>query len=237
MSNPKPVPDDREYRWGPFLGRRLVFGILVLLLAWFIGHALTQRLCAQVLYEWAGSDLKIRQPAKAVERLEKAVALEPRDPVLWMRLGDAYHLLATMQPVEDGITNVREAQTAFATAFDLNPLDAEAAYRLAVEASLEEKVSADLFEKPSDSPYSARRYFEEALRLRPGSVQYHHAYARYLNMIGDLAALDQVVENTVRLYPSMVKWFEKEPFMDTSGSCRGPTRVGKGNVWKGGVPM
>ncbi len=212
MSNQEPGPDDRIPRRGVSVGRRLALVLLILLLTGTTGYTLTERLYAQALYEWAGDDLKDRKPAKAVERLEKAVGFGPSDPVLWIRLGDAYHQLATMRPVEDGLKHLRKAQTAFATAFSLNPLDAEAAYRVALEAAREEKISAALHEKPSDSPYNARRYFEEALRLRRGSVQYHHAYARYLNTIEDTVVLVQVVENTVRLRPRMVTWFKKEPF-------------------------
>gem|GEM_PF-6694361 len=210
MPSPKSRTDDHMCHWNTRVNRRIALALLVVLLTGVGGYMLAERLYAQVLYEWAWNDLNLRRPAIAVQRLEKAITFEPSDPDLWMRLGDAHHLLATMQPVADGLKNIREAQTAFATAFALNPLDAEAAYRTAAEAALDDAVSADLYEKPSGSPYSARHYFEEALRLRPGSVRYHHVYARYLSTIEDTAALAQVVENTVQLYPHIVKQLLKE---------------------------
>ena len=206
-----------------FYRRRRVLVCLVLILSSLACWGLGRRLWAELLYKGAGADLREMRPRAALFRMEKAVGLSPKEPAFWTRLGEARHLMARTEPLHEGKKRVLAAKNAFETAFSLDPLDPEAAFRLAEEAALLERISRDPGQKGEAPPGKARDLFETALRLRPGSARYHQAFTRYLGEKGDRPALAAAVAALVRVYPHAAKGLSKEPWWtpDLAGAVAG----------------
>jgi tetratricopeptide (TPR) repeat protein len=89
-------------------------------------------------------------------------------------------------------------------------LDAETAYGLARTESRLEQIYQRLKPEEKNNPYDALPYFERAIRLRPNSITFHYAMARYLFRHGKDKALFQIVRSTARIYPSAYTFLKKE---------------------------
>ena len=189
--------------------------LLVFSLAAF--YILYLRLISQIYYTKAIKFQKDVSLGLAVENYKKAAAYQPRDAKIWHKLAEANFSMGKNE------TSLRKAFFYTNTAKDLylqaaqnNPLDAETAYGLARAESRLEQLYQDLNPKEKNNPYHPLPYFERAIHLRPASVNYHHAMARYLFRHGQKEAVFQTVRSMVRMYPPAYNYLKKAPLWSPS---------------------
>ena len=97
-----------------------------------------------------------------------------------------------------------------------NPIDAEIAYGLARSENRLELLYQTLHPEEKNNPYDALPYFEKAIRLRPNSITFHYAMARYLYQHGDKKELLKTVRTMARIYPEVYMYLKKEPLWSPS---------------------
>lgn len=85
---------------------------------------LAQRAAVNGLYSDGKIALAARQYDVAIENLTKAAAIEPRQPLIWSGLGEAYSGLAVKSPSDERKENYNQAIEAYKKAIALRPDDA-----------------------------------------------------------------------------------------------------------------
>jgi tetratricopeptide (TPR) repeat protein len=182
--------------------------ILVILIALIALYPLSLRLISQLYVHFARDQMESKNYAAAASRLEKAVTVYGSDFDAWKDLGYVYYHMSERSSLDEARRLMIEAKEAFMTARQLNPIDAQSAYGLArVEARLEQ-----MYGFVDSAPFDAGPYFEDAIRLRPNSILYHSALARYLHRKNDRQALLEAVENLAFVFPRAYGYLTKEKY-------------------------
>lgn len=191
---------------------RYALCLLIVLLTLLALRPLSLRLVSGLHLLSAGNRLDEGYYGLAVETLKKAEACVPGDYRIPDRLGDAYFRMSESRGMRAKEPLVRKSAESYKKAHLLNPLDAGAAYGLARAQYLLESLDP----QKENSRHNALPWFKETLRLRPNSILYNYALARYLLYRGDEKELLTVLDNMARIYPSAYYRIRREPFWPPS---------------------
>ena len=191
---------------------RYLIPAFILVLFGITSYHLSLRLVSQIHYQRAVRHNWDGRFATAVDHLEKAVRQGPKDFLIWKELGKSYHDLAGSKPIQKAFQLLIKSEQAYLTATRLNPLDAEAFFKLARETAIVEQLSDFMKPGPDSSEYDATSYYRQAIRLRPKGVLYHYGFTRYLHQKGYDQELLEVVKNLTRIYPPTYGSLKKELF-------------------------
>ena len=148
----------------------------------------------------------------AVERLKSAAACQSSDYEIKKTLGEIYYDQGVLKnTAEEAFSLTLRSRESYAAAGGLNPLDAEAAYGAARAEYRLERLYAYMHPAGDKSPYNALPWFKKAVRLRPNSVTFRYAMARYLHF-HDSEDLLTVLRDLARIYPQSYYNLKKEKF-------------------------
>jgi len=175
-------------------------------------YALYPRFISQVYYLKASQYQKDGYLGLAIRYFKKAISYQPQDTIILSKLADTFFNLGMKEkPANEAFVDILKAKNAYLQATQHNPMDAETAYGLTrVESQLEQLFDI-LHPNKKNNPYHPLPYFDRALHLRPNSITYRYALARYLFQHDDKEALYQQVYDLVRIYPPAYKYLKKEP--------------------------
>lgn len=129
------------------------------------------------------------------------------------QLGISYMKIGKIMPtVESILPYAIKAKKHFYKAMGLNPYDAESAYFFAKEAAWIEKINLKTPSYDNTKGPDLLPYFKKAVQLRPSSMQYHYALAKYLYQINHYDELKSEIKKMVTIYPYSYNNLKKEPF-------------------------
>ncbi len=180
------------------------------------------RFISQLYYTKARRLQKDKRLDLALNGYQKAVAYQQRNNMA--RKGLAEVLLdrgMKEKSAQEAFYYAQNARDEYVRASFYNPMDAEIAYGLARAESRLELLYQTLHPEEKNNPYDALPYFEKAIRLRPNSITFNYAMARYLYQHGDNDALLKTVRTMARIYPEVYHVSQKRAFMVVFGQgCR-----------------
>lgn len=191
---------------------RILTSSIVLMLFSIAAYHLSVRFMSQLHFVQGTKNLREGFYGLAVIAFQKALGCAEGDYLAWNALARANHELSCLKPPREAFPVSKRARQAYTRAAQLNPHDAEAAYGLAREEARLQQLYGTLHPDEDNTPYDPLPSYEEALRLRPNSIGYHYAFARYLHNRGDTSSLLPVVTKLVRLYPPAYTHLTKEAF-------------------------
>ena len=153
----------------------------------------------------------------ALNSYQKAVAYQPRDIMARKGLAEVlFDMGIKEKSVQEAFYYTQKARDEYVHASFYNPMDAETAYGLARSENRLEQLYQYLHPEEKNNPYHALPYFEKAIRLRPNSITFHYAMARYLYQHGDKEELLKTVRAMARIYPPAYMYLKKEPLWSSS---------------------
>lgn len=191
---------------------RIILPSVILLVSAGLFCILGVRLVSHLHY-WKGNNLVHEKSYdEAVKHLEKATEYWSSDVQAWKKLGEAYHAQSILKPAPEAYALTDKAKAAYAEAFRLNPLDAEAAFGLATQEARLERLYPYVQKDEKGISYNALPYFEKAIRLRPNGITCRYAFARYLHRKGEMGRLHKALEELARIHPSVLGHLKKELF-------------------------
>jgi tetratricopeptide (TPR) repeat protein len=176
-------------------------------------YAIFPRFISQIYYTKARRLQKDGHLELALNSYQKAVSYQRRN--VMARKGLAEVLLnrgMNEKSAQEAFYYAQNAKDEYVHASFYNPMDAEIAYGLAGAENRLELLYQTLHSEEKNNPYDALPYFEKAIRLRPNSITFHYAMARYLYQHGDKKALLKTVRAMARIYPPVYDYLKKEPF-------------------------
>jgi tetratricopeptide (TPR) repeat protein len=201
---------------------------LILFLFMLASYPLVLRLISQIYYQKAVNYARDGNYLPAIKDLEKAIHFQADNPLIWKRLGEAYHNLGKLQSVKElgeayhnlgklqsvkeGFAIAEKAKEAYLKASDLNPLDTEAAFALAREETRLKYLYPFLYPYHDHNPYYALPYFQKAIRLRPNGIEFHYAFAAYLYYHKKDKEFLEVIRELARICPLVYNRLKKEEF-------------------------
>ncbi|MBI9087282.1 MAG: tetratricopeptide repeat protein [Desulfobacterales bacterium] len=209
MTPGAPIP---AYAQGPSRFR-YPLAALILLGAAVSFYGLSCRLAAEYYRYRANVVLESGHSGLAAQALRQAIGLMPRDGGMHKALASIYDRMG--QSVVFKRQNrmwAKKAKAAFAEAFRLNPLDAEAAIGLARAESRLEQFQRAFDPGRAPGPYDARPYFKSALALRPNGIPFHFALIQHLDRISNAKESGEAVERLCRIYPAAYDTLRKAPY-------------------------
>jgi len=97
--------------------RKRSFIIALILFVFAAGfYPLCLRLIAQIYYQKAVNYVRDGNYLPAIKDLEKAIYFQADNPLIWKRLGEAYHNLGKSQSVKEGLAIAEKAKEAYGKA-------------------------------------------------------------------------------------------------------------------------
>jgi tetratricopeptide (TPR) repeat protein len=192
---------------------RYALCVMTLFLSFSGFYAIVPRFISQIYYTKARRLQKDKRLNLALNSYQKAVSYQQHNNIA--RKGLAEVLLNTGIEQNSALEAFYYAQNAkdeYVRASFYNPMDAEIAYGLARAENHLELLYQTLHPKEKNNPYDALPYFDKAIRLRPNSISFHYAMARYLYQHDDNDALFKTVRDMARIYPPVYHYLKKEPF-------------------------
>ena len=196
---------------------RYAICVMVLFVSFAGFYAIFPRFISQIYYIKARRLQKDKHLDLALNSYVKAVSYQRRNNLA--RKGLAEALLSkgdTEESAQEGFYYAQNARDEYVRASFYNPIDAEIAYGLARAESRLELLYQALHPEEKNNPYEALPYFEKAIRLRPNSITFNYAMARYLYRHGDKDALLETARTMARIYPEAYMYLEKEPLWSPS---------------------
>lgn len=176
-------------------------------------HQLSGRLIAQAHYHMAENFFLDGHYGLAAAQLEKARKYSQDDFDIQQASGQVFSRLARVrQPTKTSFHFVKDAKSHYLNASRLNPLDAHVFYGLAGAEARLQQLHRLLNPDSKGDQYKPLPYFEESLALRPNSVLYRYAMARYLHREGKPEELPRVIQTLARIYPPSYYDLKKESF-------------------------
>ncbi|HVG77389.1 MAG TPA: O-antigen ligase family protein [Patescibacteria group bacterium] len=135
------------------------------------------------------------EPARAVQRLERAVALDPVNELYWVKLGAAAQAYArTVREAPTRRSALQQAHAAFMRAAQLSPANS---YNHANVG----RVLADLAQVGDGSPGAAFAAFDRALQIDPNNAYFYADAANAAMVLGDFERAREYAERGSKLYP------------------------------------
>jgi tetratricopeptide (TPR) repeat protein len=184
--------------------------VLFLLLAGF--YVIFPRFISQIYYKKARQLQKNGHLELALNSYQKAVEYQQRDVMAHKGLAEVLLNKGMKEgSAQDAFYFTQNARDEYVHASFYNPMDAEIAYGLARTENRLELLYQNLHPEEKNNPYDALPYFERALQLRPNSITFHYAMARYLYQHGNEEELLKTVRSMARMYPPVYHYLKKEP--------------------------
>jgi len=209
-SNPHSKPPGIRKASG--VGRYALSAFLILVSAVAL-HQLSGRLIAQAHYHIAENFFLDGHYGLAAAQLEKARKYSQDDFDIQQTSGQVFSRLARVrQPTKTSFHFAKAAKSHYVNASRLNPLDAHVFYGLAGAEARLQQLHRLLNPDSKGKQYNPLPYFKESLRLRPNSVLYRYAMARYLHREGKTEDLPRVIQTLARIYPPSYYDLKKESF-------------------------
>ncbi len=135
------------------------------------------------------------QPAPAVERLQRAVALDPVTELYWVKLGAAAHAQARlMSEAEPRARALGQARVAYERALRLVPANSYNHANLG-------RVLADLAQGGGAAPAAAFARFDRALAMDPNNAYFYADAVNAAVTLGDLERARGYATRGAALYP------------------------------------
>ncbi len=148
----------------------------------------------------------------AVERLKTAAVYQPSDYEIKKELGEIYYNQGMLKKTaQEAFSLSLRSRDLYVSAKDINPLDAEAAYGAARAEFRLEQLHAYMHPGEGAGPYNALPWFREAIRLRPNSITFRYAMARYLHSHNSRELLP-IIYDLARVYPNSYYSLRGEKF-------------------------
>lgn len=110
----------------------------------------------------------------------------------------------------------KKSRDYYLKAFQINPLDAEAAYGLAMGEARLEQLYHYLRPGKKGSPYAPLPYFRQAVQLRPNGILYNYSLACYLYKKEKNEEFISAIHKLVYIYPYAYYSLKKEDFWSPS---------------------
>jgi len=149
----------------------------------------------------------------ALQHLKRARDYQPDDYKVWQRLGDIHYDLSQEESLPmPQFAEAVKAKKAYTHASQENPLEVIIAYDLAKTEYRLEQLHHYLYPTSEDHPFNALPYFKRAVHLKPYSIQYRYAMARYLSFHHETDGLLGTIKFIGRTYPPGLRFLRKEPF-------------------------
>lgn len=191
---------------------KIAISILIITLFLFSFHYLFLKVFTGVLYLKGIHATRDKQYPAAIDHHQKAISIHGTSSKIWKALGHAYHFQATSTPFKDVFTVVAQAKKTYLKAADLNPLDAQIFFRLAIEETRLKRLHVYLGQAGQVNPYTPLPFFQKAIQLSPNNVSYHYALANFFYTENKTASLMATITNLGRIYPKIYDKLKKEPF-------------------------
>lgn len=170
------------------LAARVILGVAALLL--MVGRPLAAAWAAQ-----QGIQVTPTDPALAVERLTRAVKLEPANELYWVKLGAAAQAYArTLRDAPARRTTLEAARAAFGRALQLSPANSYNHANLG-------RVLADLAQVEAAAPAEAFAAFDQALSIDPNNAYFYADAANAAMILGDYDRAREYAERGSQRYP------------------------------------
>ena len=197
----------------PLYSMRYALCAMLLLFSAASFYYLSLRLISQTHQHRAKTFFREGYYGLAANQLKKADHYLPNDYKIQKELGDVYLKLGELNPKAKAASLLtQKSKNFYLKASELNPLDVETAYGLARGESRLEQLYQYLHPKEKDNPFQPLPYFKKAVRLRPNSILYNYALARFLYQHKNKEELISVVRNLSRIYPPVYYDLKKEAF-------------------------
>ena len=149
----------------------------------------------------------------AIEHLKKACDYQPDDYKLWQKKGDVHYALSQEESLLlPQFAEAMKAKKAYMRASRENPLEVVIAYDLAKTEYRLEELHRHLYPGSEQHPFNALPYLERAIHLKPYSIQYRYAMARYLFFRHKTNELLGAIKFMGNLYPPALQFLKREPF-------------------------
>ena len=100
--------------------RKRSFIIALILFLFTTVFSLCLRLIAQIYYQKAVNHARDVNYLPTIKDLEKAIRFQGNNPLIWKRLGGAYHNLGKSQSVKEGFAIAEKAKEAYSKAGKLS---------------------------------------------------------------------------------------------------------------------
>ena len=185
---------------------------LILLLSLTAFYHLFLHLISQIHYHRAEILLRDGDYGLAISHLRKAYRYGADDYRIPKQLGNAFHELGqSAAGANNAFLFALKAKGFYHEASGLNPLDADTAYGQAREEVRLEKLYEYLHPERKHNPHEALPFFRKAILLRPNSILYRYAMARYLYDHKRTDELLTVVRTLSMLYPPAYHYLKREP--------------------------
>ena len=155
---------------------------------------------------------KNKQPVIAIKHLQKAISILDNSSKTWKALGHSYHLQAASTSFKDVFNVILQAKKAYLKAAELNPLDAQIFFRLAIEEARLKSLHVYVGQPAQKDPYNPLPFFKKALQLSPNNATYHHALDSYYHTQNKTEALLNTITDLSQVYPKIYYKLKKEPF-------------------------
>jgi len=195
-----------------FPALRYALCAMVLFLSLGAFYVFYLRFISQIYYKKAKQLQKYGRLELALNSYKKTVEYQQSDAMA--RKGLAEVLLnkgMKEESAQDAFYYIQNARDEYVHASFYNPMDAEIAYGLAIVENRLEQLYQNLHPEEKNNPYNALPYFEKAIQLRPNSITFHYALARYLYQHGEKEVLLKTVRSMARMYPPVYDYLKKEP--------------------------
>jgi tetratricopeptide (TPR) repeat protein len=167
---------------------RVILGVAALLL--LVARPLAAAWAAQ-----QGILLTPTDPAQAVERLTRAVKLDPANELYWVKLGAAAQAYArTLREPPARRTTLEAARAAFGRALQLSPANSYNHANLG-------RVLADLAQVEAAAPGEAFAAFDQALSIDPNNAYFYADAANAAMILGDYDRAREYAERGSQRYP------------------------------------
>ena len=199
-------------------------------------YYLSLRLMSQTHFHKAKTFFREGYYGLAANQLKKAAHYQPNDYNIRKEQGDVYLKLGELNPNAKGASVLtRQSKNFYLKASGLNPLDVETAYGLARGESRLEQLYQYLHPQKKDNPFHPLPYFKEAVLLKPNSILYNYALARYLYRHENREGLLSVVRDLTRIYPPTYYHLKKEAFW--SPAAKEAVKQGLEEAVKSGISL
>jgi O-antigen ligase/tetratricopeptide (TPR) repeat protein len=170
------------------LGARVILGAAALLL-------LVARPLAAAWAAHQGIALTPSEPARAVERLTRAVRLDPVNELYWVKLGAAAQAHARgVREAPIRRASLEQARTAFERAIRLSPANSYNHANLG-------RALADLAQSGDAAPGAAFAAFDRALQIDPNNAYFYADAANAALTLGDYERAREYAERGSQRYP------------------------------------
>ncbi len=171
------------------------------------------RIISQFFYYQAKKCFHEEKYGLAVNKLKNADKYQPGDYNVHKKLGTAYYKLAGLtSDIKKSFTLSQKARNHSQKAFDLNPIDSDTAYSLAIIENSMQLLHSMQYPQKNNNIFHPMTWFNKSIDLNPNGVRSRYALVRYLHQQSMAAEMLQNIQALVRIYPLSYQELKKETF-------------------------